>query len=97
MPSPQWTGPPLLDEPGEGKFLGLAPFESHVLWLIDSADPDFDSAQTDWEIDLRFVDEQSLHAPSDTYSLSFTGVPEPASGVILGIAAMLTARRQRRL
>lgn len=87
----------LLDEPGEGKFLGPAPFESHVLWLIDAADPAIDPAQTVWEIDLRFVDEQSLHAASDTYTLSFTGVPEPAGAVILGIGSLLAARRPRRV
>jgi hypothetical protein len=89
----------LLDQPGESKFLGAMPFETHVLWLINSADPAFDADQMFWSIDLRFIDERGILAPSDVATLSFTNVPEPAtfglSVAAIGLAAWKRPPRAR--
>ena len=62
---------------------------------IDADHAAFDSLETQWDVSFKLVDRgTTLYADSAVFTLSFTNVPEPATGVLLIVGAITLRRRQ---
>ena len=88
------AGPYML--PGDTVLLGDEHVHGHLDWHIDSMDPAFDPLQTEWQATFRLIDTgNTTYLPSESYTLTFTNVPEPATGLVLllGGAALIGRRR----
>lgn len=83
--------------PGERFGLGGSAFDEHPFWHIDSDDPAFDPAQTEWSVAWRLVDLGTTdYAPSALYTSTFTNVPGPAwTGLAAAVGAAASRRRRR--
>ncbi|MBU0640763.1 MAG: PEP-CTERM sorting domain-containing protein [Planctomycetes bacterium] len=87
----------VLDDPGDRWLVGDHELHKHPqAWHIDSEDPDYDPQQTVWHAEFRFLDVGTTgYTPSDTYTLTFTPVPEPTTAFLIGwgFLALLRCRK----
>lgn len=86
----------MADAVGEWIDLGDHELHTHMIWHLDS-----DVLGTGWEGTLhatfKLVDVGSTgYAESETFAMTFTNVPEPATVVMLVLGGMLSLRRRRR-
>ncbi|MEM7165543.1 MAG: dockerin type I repeat-containing protein [Planctomycetota bacterium] len=63
----------VLTAPGDSWSMGSPPFDDHPVWHIDSTDPAFDAAQTEWTGVFRIVDTgTTAYTPSASFNIVFT-------------------------
>ncbi|GIK18540.1 MAG: hypothetical protein AMXMBFR77_01160 [Phycisphaerales bacterium] len=85
-----------LMSPGDSFWLGGHEFDVHPFWHIDSADPAFDPARTEWHATFRLIDLGGTgYGVSDDCRVAFTNVPTPGAGALLVLAGTAWVRRRR--
>ena len=92
MGGPGLTGP--FSTAGEQVLLGDDHLHEHVTFHIDSDDPEFEMSASPWEATFRLVDLGTTgYAVSAPFTMTF--VPEPATGLLLALGAVMAVRRRR--
>ena len=76
-------------------YIGDEDAHNHAWWFIDSTDAGFDPLQTTWELQFQIIDLGTTgYTPSETYTATFTPVPEPATLALLTLGGLVTVRRR---